>query len=64
MVFKNTKIITIIIPESVTQIGRKCFEDCDQLREITCPARLKDSIAENFPSDKITSIPLPDGGTH
>ena len=81
--FGETKITTITIPESVTQMGNDCFEGCDQLTEVICPDALKDFIRSSLngtttiitqarlkeisgqvsPSEKITSISIPDGST-
>ena len=39
--FRHTSILSIVIPEGVTEIGQYAFDDCDELTTISLPHSLK-----------------------
>ena len=39
--FQHTSILSIVIPEGVTEIGQYAFDDCDELTTISLPKSLK-----------------------
>lgn len=39
--FKNSKIISVKVPDSVTKIGNACFEDCKYLKQARLGKRVK-----------------------
>ena len=62
--FKNKKITSAVIPDSVTSIGSSAFYDCDSLTSITIPDSVT-SIGDDafYDCDSLTSITIPDSVT-
>ncbi len=58
----GTSIVSIDIPEGVTQIGTGTFDDCDRLTSVTLPNTLTD-ITGAFSGSAITSIDVPESIT-
>ena len=59
--FKNTKIATLRLPDSIIEIGESAFESCHDLREVSLGSGVV-SIGDNafFGCSKIEEITIPD----
>ena len=58
--FANTKVTKVTIPNSVTKIGRNCFENCKQLRTVTIPdsvTKMGSSCFENCIQLRTITLP-------
>ena len=63
--FKDTEIITVIIPDGVTSIGGGAFHDCRALTSITIPDSVTSIGDEAFYRCRsLTSITIPDSVTY
>lgn len=59
--YKNTDIVSISLPSSVTEIGESAFEYCDSLTDITIPNSVTHIGDYAFKSCKsLTNISIPD----
>ena len=52
-----------IIPEGVTKIGNKCFDECSELTNISLPTTLIEIGEDAFSNTNITTIIIPEGIT-
>ena len=59
----HTEIVSVQIPDSVTDIGEFVFDGCVALREIRLPAGLRSLWGHSFARCGIEEITLPDGLT-
>lgn len=61
--FKDTQVVTLTMPNTVTKIGVKAFDNCSSLIEIGMSEAIKSIGTEAFSRSSIKSIIIPDGVT-
>lgn len=62
---KNTKISSVIVPDSVVNIGREAFYQCTNIKHIVLPQNLKIIEKNAFNYNKnLTNIVIPKGTIH
>jgi hypothetical protein len=60
--FKNTNILTVVIPDSVTSINVRAFQNCGYLTEITIPNSVNNIGKNAFQNcSRLKTVVLPDG---
>lgn len=63
--FRKTKIRSIVIPDSVTTIGLRAFEECTELESVTLSDNLQSIMDSAFAGNQsLKSIKFPDSVTH
>ncbi len=56
----NKNLKSVVIPDTVTDIGAGCFENCTQLKKVTLPKSLKAIGYSAFESCALQTVVLPD----
>ena len=60
--FKNTDIVSVTMPDTIKQIGRRAFYNCNSLTSVVLSNSLKELSSECFYSSRaLTSIVIPEG---
>ncbi len=62
--FKGLKIQSIVLPDSISEIGKGVFSECDNLKHVRIPADVRVIAADTFKGcDSLESVTLPSGLT-
>ena len=48
--FRELNITKVVLPDSITSLGRHCFFDCTELTDLTIPVNLNSFGDENYPA--------------
>lgn len=61
LMFRDTDISTLKVPENIKYIGDRAFADCQHLTSVILPSGLSDIGAEAFLNSSIAKIDIPEG---